>query len=902
MRSRAPRLARVLAAVYPRHPRGRRRELADFIGAQLADDRAARGWRGLASALRLVLLDLARAWMGRAALPLTTPSRVSASTPRRSPLMDRLAADFRHSLRTLARTPAFTVLAIVLLAIGIGAATAVYAVADGAIFRPFSYPDMDRIVLVTERGRNGQAMSVAWPNFHDWKTNDAFEELGVYRATPATLAGGGTTDRVPASFMSASVFRTMGIPPLEGRVFTDAEDQPGAPRVAIVSERLWRTRFAARDDILGLTIDLNAEPFTVVGVMPAGMRFPGRTTDVWLPLGLFVPTFPPSRGAHPGLTAVGRLKPEVTLDEAQRRMDGIAARLGREYKDSNEGLTAPIASYYELIVQNIRPTFYLLLAAVGLLLGLACSNLASLMLARAEVRQRELAVRAALGASRARLVRQLFVEALLLAVAGGLAGLALAWAGVRGFLTMQPTSVPRIDLITVDWRVALVSLVIAAATAVLFGLLPALRSASPDLQRHLMDLRASAGSRSPRLRRLLVAGQVAIAAILLVGAGLLSRSLSRLLDVELGFNPASVVTMRLSLPPAAYPAPDAWIGFHGRVVDRLTALPGIEAAGLNSALPLAGMGAEAPIIKEGELLPSADREQTMTLFQTTGGEYFRAMRIPLLRGRTFDARDTATSPPVAVVDDTLATRLFGSSDPIGRRVSFEFSRGDEPGHGQAIWREVVGVVQHVRHYGLVTEPPYVQVYAPVTQLPIWFRERRPEMALVARATGDAETAVADVRRVVADLDSRIPLFNVRLMTEHVGSHTEQSRLGAVVLSGFAGLAAFVAAIGLYGVLAYVVSLRTREIGVRLALGASSTRVIRGIVSQGLVLAAMGLAAGLAGAVAGGQLIAAQLYEISPTDGWTFAAVAAGLAVVAIVASFVPARRAASVDPLVALRQ
>jgi putative ABC transport system permease protein len=398
-----------------------------------------------------------------------------------------------------------------------------------------------------------------------------------------------------------------------------------------------------------------------------------------------------------------------------------------------------------------------------------------------------------------------------------------------------------------------------------------------------------------------VAGQVAVAAMLLVGAGLLSKSLGRLMDVDLGFDPARVVTMRLALPDAAYPTPEAWIQFHQAALERLSGLPGAEAVGLNSAIPLAGGGSEGPIMKEGDPPPSPDRQPVVCLFQTSGGEYFRAMGIPLLRGRVFEGRDTQSSPPVAVVDETLATRLFGAENPIGRRVAFEFTGGHDPREMQPIWREVVGVVQHVRHYGLITEPPYVQVYAPVTQLPTWSRTRRPNMAVVVRTTADPAVTVDAVRRAVADLDGRIPLFGVQAMSQVLDTQTEQPRLSAMLMSGFAGLAAFVAAIGLYGVLAHLVSQRTREIGVRLALGAARGDIIRTVVRQGIVMAGVGLAAGLCAALAAVQLIEAQLFNVSPTDAATFVTVGAGLAAVACIACVVPARRASSLDPLVALR-
>jgi putative ABC transport system permease protein len=906
MSSRLPTLfGRAVAWMHPRRAAVDQRELSAFIASALTDAWTAGRTRTVAALLMDLSRDLARAWIGRSALPITARRiATSAHASRRSSPMDRLASDLRYAVRVLLRTPLFTTVAIVVLAIGIGTSTAVYAVVDGVLLRPYSYPDMGRIAILQERGGNGQTMSVAWPTYLDWRAqNDVFEELGVYRAATVTLTGGQEPERLTGSFLSSSVFASMGIPPIAGRVFGEAEDQVGTPRVAVISERLWRNRFGAREDIVGHGVTLNAEPFTIVGVMPMGMRFPSRMTDVWIPLGLFVSGFPASRGAHPGLTAVGRVKTGVTFDRARAGMDTVARRLGEQYPDTNKNLTVIVSSYYEQIVQNIRPTLYLLLGAVSLLLVMACTNLASLMLARAEGRHREFAVRAALGAARTRLVRQVLVEASLLAVVGGAAGVALAHALVQSFIAMRPTTIPRIDLLAVDWRVALFAVGLSAFTAIVVGLLPAIRAAAPDLQRHLRDVRSSGSRRAVNLRRVLVVGQVAVAAVLLVGAGLLGKSLARLSAIDLGFSPSQLLTMRLALPNAAYPTPDTWISFHRDVVDRLTALAGVDAVGVNSALPLEGGGAESPVIKEGDPPPAPGRVETMCLFQSTGGEYFRAMGIDLKRGRFFETRDM-TGPPVAILDDTAAAKLFGAENPVGRRVAFEFE-GAEGSHtaGPMVpkWREVVGVVGTVKHYALLGGPPYVQIYAPYTQLPIWFRDRRPAMAVVLRTTGDPDSMIASVRRTVASVDPRVPVYGVQPMTEYLGQQTEQPRLSALLMTGFGALAGLVAIIGLYGVLAYIVSQRTREIGVRLALGARRTDIVRQVVRSGLGLAVMGLVVGLGAAIGAMRWLTALLYQVSPTDGATFTWVAAGLLVTALVASLLPARRASRVDPLVALR-
>ena len=897
------RISRAIATLYPRARAGNREELAAFVASAFDDaGQRRRRLRAISALVRDLTIDLVKAWTGRSALPITSQRVFTSPEPRRSSPMDRMSSDVRYAARGLRRTPMFAVTAVLTLALGIGAATAVYAVVDGVLLRPFTYPDMDRIALLTERGANGQQMSVSWPTFLDWRAqNDVFEELGVYRNATVTLTGGPEPERLSGSLMSASVFTSMGIPPLAGRAFGEAEDRQGAERVAIISERLWRNRFEARADVVGSTVTLNSEPFTIVGIMPAGMRFPSRTTDVWLPLGLFIQTFPASRGAHPGLTAVGRVKDGVTLERAIAGMDTVAKRLGDQYPDTNKELTVNVASYYELIVQNIRPTLYLLLAAVMLLVVMACTNLAGLMLARTESRHREMALRTALGAARARLVRQVLVEAAMIAIAGGALGLALAVGIVKAFIAMRPTTVPRIDLLAVDWRVAVFAAGLCALTVILVGLLPAFRAARPDLQAFLRDTRTSGSRRAVRARRVLVVAQVAVAAVMLVGAGLLARSFARLAAIDPGFVPDKVLTMRLTLPNAAYPTAESWIAFHRDVAERVAALPGAESAGLNSALPLEGGASEAPVIKDGESVPQ-NRPETMSLFQSTSGDYFRTMGITLKQGRFFDGRDTATSTPVAIVDEALVREKFGAENPLGRRVSFEFDRPAQPGGAPIVtWREVVGVVSSVKHYGLTGGPPYVQIYTPFTQLPIYYRDRRPSMALVVRTTGEPASMTTAVRRAVSGVDSRVPVYGVQPMSDYLGQQVEQPRLSALLMVGFAGLAALVATVGLYGVHAYLVSQRTREIGVRLALGARRADIVRQIVRAGLLLACIGLVVGLGASVLATDWIESLLYQVSPTDTPTFIAVGIGLLIVALVASLVPARRAAKVDPLVALR-
>ena len=823
--------------------------------------------------------------------------------------MEAIWQDARYAARSLRRSPGFAVVAILTLALGIGATTAVFSVFDAVLLRPYPYPDVDRIVILSETTRSGQGLSIAWPNFQDWRErSDVFESLGVYREMAVNVTGGAQPERLTASLVSSDVFEALGIPIRLGRSFLPAEDRAGADRVAIVSDRLWHSRFNADPGVLGKPIVLNGTAHTIVGVAPPAMRFPSRATDVWLPVGLFVQTFPSDRGTHPGLFAVGKLKFGVSLRNAIADLDTIARALEKEYPLTNTDHTVLVTPYAEQIVANIRPALVTLIVAVAFVLLIGCANVANLMLARADRRRREFAVRAALGASRARTMQHLLVESILISLAGGAIGALLAAGAVRAFVASQPASVPRLDLVSVDVRVLAFALVISAATGLIFGLTPAAQASSSDLVAPLKDAARSSAGAGRRLRSALVVAEMALALVLLVSAGLTIRSLGRLMAIELGFDVERVVTMRVTLgtdsgesPMPKYATLPAWMRFHEELLRRISTLPGIEAAALSSAVPLEGGGSESEVVYEGQPPPSsAHDEATMCLFQTITPDYFRAMGIALIKGRAFTERDTADAPLVAVVDETLVRRLFPAVDPLGKRIAFEF-RGTGPSDPRPIWREIVGVVRHVRHYGLVGEPPYVQVYAPLPQIPIWFQSRPPSMALVARTVIEPARLAASIRREVAAIDRDIPVYGVQPLRTYVAQNMEQPRISTALLAIFAALALMLAVVGIYGVLSYVVSLRTQEIGIRVALGASRADVLRLVAGHGAALTLAGIAVGLCASWIVASLLRAFLFGISPHDPETFGATAALLGVVALVASFVPAYRAARVDPAVTLR-
>jgi putative ABC transport system permease protein len=832
--------------------------------------------------------------------------RVSLEPPvlgqERQTFMATLWQDLRYAARAARLAPAYSLIVVATLALGIGANAAIFSVIDAVMLRPY-YPDMDRIVVLNEGTKQGDQMSIAWPTFQDWQArNRSFEHLGIYRNVTVNLTGGEQqAERLIAAIASSGVFGATGVQPLFGRALTPDDDAPSAGRVAVLSERLWRRRFGADPGILGRSIVLSNDAHVVVGVMPAAMRFPSRLTDVWLPLGPAIATFPPSRGAHPNLFGIARLKAGVSFARAAADMDAVAQGIARDYPESNRDSIVRMTPYFDQIVSSIRPTLLLLVGAVGFVLLIACLNLANLTLARTERRQREVAVRAALGADRRRIVQQLLAESFMLAVAGGGLGIVLATWMVRAFVASGPVIVPRIDLIGVDGRVVAFAAALSIATGVVFGLLPAIRAASPDL---FVAMRQSgrgvtAGAGARRFRAGLVVAEVALALVLLVGAGLMIRSFARLMAVETGFDPDGVITMRLSLPASKYGELERWTAFHDDLVRRVSAIPGVAAAGVNSSIPLEGGGSEARVVADGQ--PIVPGRGTRTLFQTSSPGYLRAMGIRLLRGRYFTEGDTRTSAPVVIVDESLVRALFPGEDPIGKRISFEAERGS-PGRPETIiWREIVGVVAHVRHYGIASEPPFVQLYTPFAQLPVYYVPRRPTMGLVVRTSLAPEALAAAIRSEVARLDADIPIYGLQTMTTYLRQNTEQPRLSVVLLGGLGLLALVLAILGIYGVLSYSVTQRTQEFGVRMALGASRRDVLRMVIGQAGVLIGAGLAIGIVASLALGSVMQTLLFQVSPRDPVTMTAIAALLAGVAVAASVVPARRATRVDPLVALR-
>jgi len=813
--------------------------------------------------------------------------------------MERLWQDVRFGLRMLLKNPGFTAVAVVALALGIGANTAIFSVINTILLRPLGYQDPDRLVLIYHNypKLNLRASVSAIGYTYYRKENKSFEDLMAFTPWPVNLTEAGEPERLQGLQVTATFFPTLGIEAAKGRVILPEEDQPGRNRVVVVSDGLWRRRFGSDPNFVGKTLTLNGESYTVVGITPPGFQFGreiGQATELWVPIGFTPDQLQPGRWRWEFLSVVARLKPSVSFQQAQAEMDTMAANVRQQYFGGGDAADPSswnlwLQPMHELVVGDIRLALLVLMAAVGFVLLIACANVANLLLARAAARQKEMAIRTALGAGRRRVIRQLLTESVLLALAGGAAGLLLADWGVRLLVTLNQNNIPRAQELTLDARVLGFTFGISLLTGLLFGLVPALQSSKTDLHETLKEGGRSGTAGTPRgVRSLLVVAEVALALVLLVGAGLLIKSFLRLQEVNPGFQPQNLLVMQLSLPETKYREPQQIDGFFQQALQQIGALPGVQSAGVASSIPMSGGGSsgsfsiEGRVVQPGEMAPWGNR-------WWVGSTYFQTMNIPLIKGRFFTDRDVAEAPGVAIIDETMARKFWPHEDPVGKRISFQRDR-----QGNPRWREVVGVVGHVKHRGLEGESP-VQYYLPHRQFPIG------SMFLVVRTAAEPTSFAASVRGVIRSIDKDLPVFRVTTMEQLVSDSMAQRRFSMLLLGVFAAVALVLAAVGLYGVMAYSVTQRTHEIGIRMALGARQSDVLKLVVGQGLVLAAIGLAIGLVAAFALTRLMATLLFGVSAKDPVIFAGIALLLAAVAAVASYLPARRAMKVDPMVALR-
>jgi len=789
----------------------------------------------------------------------------------------------------LVASPAFTTIAVAALALGIGANTAIFSVVNTVLIQPLPYDNPDRLAIVWEhnlpRDRKNNVVSPA--NYLHWRDmNRVFDEMSIVSMTFRTAyTGDGQPEELPMQIVNATLFPMLGVNAAVGRVFTAEEDRPNANRFVLLSDRLWKRRFGGDPGVVNRSIRLGGNLFTVVGVMPRGFSILDKNVEVWVPAGFSAEARTP-QGRW--TMVLGRLKGGVTFTQAQDDMTRVASELTQMFPNFDTGWTARVVPLKEQLTGDIRPALLVLLGAVGFVLLIACANVANLLLARATTRQRELAVRAALGADRWRLIRQLLAESLLLAVVGGAAGLALAWWGLYLLRTVVATNlpVPRLEFVGVNGWVLLFACVIALASGVLFGVIPAFAAAGTSLTESLKEGgRTGTASRGGRARHALVVIETALALVLLVGAGLLIRSFMTLMRVDPGFDPSRTLTMRVILPSASYPERGQSIAFFDRLFARVDTLPGVQASGGVSFLPLNGLGAATSFFIEGQEKARKGDEPVSDVRVVTH-DYFKAMGIRLLRGRLFDRRDTAPNTRRIIVSETLVKKYFGGIDPIGRRIVLAWN--DEGPD------EIVGVVGDIRSASLETEPKGTSYLPPA-------RFAYPFMTVVVKTKDESMRVVPSLVSAVHEIDPDVPVADIMPMTEVISVSTAQRRLTMTMLVIFAAVALVLASVGIYGVISYSVTQRTQEIGIRMALGAQRGDVLRMVVGRALVLAIAGIGVGAVGAFTLTRLMDKLLFDVRPEDPMTFGAVSVLLALVAGLASYLPGRRATRVDPVVALR-
>jgi predicted permease len=809
--------------------------------------------------------------------------------------MSTFVQDLRYAGRMLVSGGAVTLVAVITLGLAIGANTAIFSMINGILLKPLPFERPSELLLIGER-HGERPISVAWLNYADWRAqNRVFTDMGASATVFLNLVRDGVEpERLLGERVTASYFRTLGVQPLLGRTFTEREDSVGGEPVIVLSEGTWHRLFGGDPAVIGRPLTLNDTVYTVIGIMPAAFVIDTPPVEAWISMGRVRESFG-NRANHAGISVVARLKPGVTLDAARADMDAIAARLAQDYPDTNSNLGVRVESLHESFVgRDLTRALIVLAGAVAFVLLIACANVANLLLSRGAARQREIAVRTALGAGRGRLFRQLLTESVLLAFAGGIAGVLLGSWGLQVLLAATPDNLARVDAVRIDASVLLFSAALTLTTGIIFGVAPALQVSRPDLNETLKEGGRSGtkGAKAQHVRSALVVAQVALSLVLLVGAGLMLRSFAELQATSPGLDPTNVVAAGVTLPGARYSDLDARRQFIRRVIDRLEATPGVESAATVTPLPLSMNGWQTSFLVEGFPEPEPGKFPTNDIARITPN-YFRTMGIRLLRGRPFTWQDTENAPLVAIIDETFADTWFANQDPIGRRIKINAGH-PVPGMPPPPWVTVVGVVNHVKNYGIDQESR-VEVYVPYTQSTL------SQATLVVKGSGDTAAVGAAIKQAVREADPTLPVFTIRTMEEYLERTLTSKRLMMLLLALFAAVALTLAAVGLYGVMSYGVAQRTSEIGIRMALGAHPRDVLRLVIGHGMVLTACGLVLGLAGAYWLTRVIETLLFGVSANDAATFAGVAALLAVVAFLATWIPARRAARVDPLVALR-
>jgi predicted permease len=818
-----------------------------------------------------------------------------------SGFLDRLTQDLQFGARMIAKSPGFAAIAIVTLALGIGANTALFSVVNGVLLNPLPYPEPEQLVTLHESKPNFDSGSISFPNFRDWrKENTTFSMMGISRGYAFSLTGAGDPEQVRSEFVSTDFFPLLGVKPVIGRLFEEGEDEFGASPVAIISEGFWSRKFASAQDVVGKGLTLEGRVFIIVGVVPASFNLQlgtFRASELYVPIGQWSNSALHVRAAGLGIHGLGRLKPGVTIQQARADMARVTGHLAEAFPDTDKGIGATMIPLKEQMVGNVRELLLVLLAAVGFVLLIACVNVANLLMARSMGRSREFAVRAALGAGRGRIIRQLLTESMLLALAGGGLGLLLAAWGTKVALQHLPSGLPRASEVGMDWKVLLFTTGIALLCGILFGLAPALRISKPNLQDTLKEGGRGSSGGKQRAQGVFVVVEMALALVLLIAAGLMIRSLNALWNVNPGFDSRNVMTFGAALPTSMRDAsPDAIRAALREIQSKVSATLGVQATSLSwGAVPLAGDDEELFWL-EGQPKPATENDMSWAISYVVQEDYLKVMGIPLQRGRFFTAQDRERSHKVVVIDDVFARKFFGDQDPIGRGVNLVSLGGAA---------EIVGVVGHVKQWGLDSDDKQslrAQLYTSFMQAPdeIMRLTSGGATALV-RIDADKEKTTGAIRRALKSISNEHLMVDVQTMEEIIAESLAARRVSMIVLCVFAALALGLASMGIYGVISYLVGQRTHEIGIRMALGAKQSDVLRQILSQSMKLTLIGIFIGLLAALGLTRLMANLLFGVSATDPATFVGVGAILAIVALAACFVPARRATKVDPIVALR-